>query len=80
MSYCPTVCLLLDTSHNIDHCITVCGKLIFDSKFEVKFLLTQDCLNYICRVNGTDEIIFVGVLHDIRAFPPKIVPRRLYIK
>ena len=23
----PTVCLLLDTAHRTDHCITVCGKL-----------------------------------------------------
>ena len=22
----PTVCLLLDTAHRTDHCITVCGK------------------------------------------------------
>ena len=29
----PTVCLLLDTAHRSDHCITVCGKWIFDSKF-----------------------------------------------
>ena len=38
----PTVCLLLDTWHRIDNCITVCGKWIFDSNFEVAFPLTQD--------------------------------------
>ena len=27
----PTVCLLLETAHRTDHCITVCGKWIFDS-------------------------------------------------
>ena len=26
-----TVCLLLDTAHRTDHCITVCGKWTFDS-------------------------------------------------
>ena len=30
-----TMCLLLDTCHRTDHCITVCGKWIFDSNFEV---------------------------------------------
>ena len=27
----PAVCLLVDTAHRTDHCITVCGKWIFDS-------------------------------------------------
>ena len=27
----PTVCLLLETTHRADNCITVCGKCIFDS-------------------------------------------------
>ena len=29
-----TVRLLLDTSHQTDHCINVCGKWIFDSNLE----------------------------------------------
>ena len=80
VSYYPTVCLLLDTSHRTDHCITLCGKWIFDSNIEVIFPLTQDCLNYICRGNDTDEIRFFVVLHAIRAVPPKCFQRRLNIK
>ena len=76
----PTVCLLLKMSHWTNHCITVCGKWIFDSNFEVLFLLTQDCLNYTCRGDGTDEITFVSVLHAIREVPPKVVQRRINIK
>ena len=74
------MCLLLDTSHWTDNCITVFGKYIFDSNFEVTFPLTQDCLNYICRDNDTYEIGFVCVLHAIRAVPPKVVQRILNIK
>ena len=64
------VCLLLDTLHRTNHFIKFCGKWIFDSNFEVTFPITQDCLNYTCRGNYTDEIKFVGVLHAIRAVPP----------
>ena len=80
VSYYPTVCLLLDTSHRTNHCIKVFGKWIFDSNFEVTFPLTQDCLNYICSGNDTDESIFVGVLHAIRSVPPKFVKMRLNMK
>ena len=31
----PTVCLLLDTAHRTDNCITVCSKWIFDSHFGI---------------------------------------------
>ena len=75
-----TVCLLLDMWHQTYHGITVCGKCIFDSNFEVAFPLTQDFLNYKCRVNDTYYIKFVGVLHEIRAFPPEVVQRRINIK
>ena len=40
LSYYPTVYFLLDTPHQTDHCITVCGKWMFDSNFEVTFPLT----------------------------------------
>ena len=76
----PTVCLILDTWHRTDHCIRVSGKWIFDSNFEVEFLITQDCLNDTCRGNDTDEIIFVGVLHAIRSVPTEVVQRRLNMK
>ena len=74
------MCLLLDTCHRTDNCITVCGKWIFDSNFEVAFTLTQYCLNYTCRGNDTDENKIVGVLHAIRAVPPKFVLRILNMK
>ena len=67
----PSIYQLLDTWHRNDHFITVCGKWIFGSNFEVALLLTQDCLNYACRGNDTDEIICVGVLHEIIAVTPK---------
>ena len=35
----PTVCLWLDTWQRTNHCITVCGKWIFDFNFEVNFHL-----------------------------------------
>ena len=71
---------LLDTPHQTNRCITVCGKWIFDSTFEVAFPLKQDCLNYICRGNDTDEIRFFGVLHPIISVPPKVFQRRLNMK
>ena len=74
------MCLLLDTLHRTDNFITVCGKWIFDSNFEVAFPLTQDCLNYICCDNDTDVIIFVGVLHVIRAVPTEFFQIRLNMK
>ena len=80
VSYYPTVCLLIDMWHWTDHCITVCIKWIFDSNFEVTFLLTQDCLNYVCRGNDTDDIKFVGVFNSIIAVPPKVVQIILHIK
>ena len=75
----PTVCLLLDTAHRTDHCITVCGKWIFDSNLESALPLTKALLNYICYGDDTDEIIFVGVLHAIIAAPPIIFQRKLNI-
>ena len=54
------------------HCITVCGKWIFDSNSKVELLLTQVCLNYICCGYDTDENKFIGVLHTIRAVPPEV--------
>ena len=74
------MCLLLDTWHRTDNCITVCGKWIFDSDFEVAFPLTQDCLNYTCHGNDTNNIKFVDVLHTIRAVPPEVFQRRLNVK
>ena len=75
----PTVCLLLDTTHRTDHCITVYVKWIFDSNLEFALLLTEDSLNFICYGNCTDEITFFGVLHAIRAVPPIVDQRKLKI-
>ena len=36
-----TVCLLLDTWHRTDHCITVFSKWVFDSNFKVALPNTQ---------------------------------------
>ena len=76
----PTVCLLLYTSLRTYYCITFCGKWIFDSDFEVALPLTQDCLNYICRGNDTDEIRFVGFFHATRSVPLKTFERILNMK
>ena len=75
----PTVCLLLDTTHQKNHCITVCGKWLFDYNLESALPLTEPSLNYICSSNDTDEIKFVGVLLAIRAVPPVVVQQRLKI-
>ena len=75
----PTVRLLLDMVHRADHCITVCGKWIFDSNLEFALPLTKDWLNYICSGNDTDKITFVGILHAIGAVPPVIVQNILNI-
>ena len=75
----PTVCLLLDTAHRKNQCITVCSKWIFDYNLESALPLTEDLLNYICSGNDTDEITFVGVLHEIRAVPPVVVQKILKI-
>ena len=74
-----TVCLLLDTAHPTDHCITVRGKWIFDSNLEFALPLTKASLNYMCSGKDTDEITFVGVLHAIRAVPSIVVQRKLNI-
>ena len=66
--------------HRTVHCIAVCGKYIFDSKFEVAFPLTQDFLDYTCRGNDTDENKKNCVLHTIRAVPPEVFQRRLNMK
>ena len=71
--------LLLDTAHQTNHCITVCGKWIFGSNLESALPLTEASLNYICSGNDTDEITFVGVLHAIREVPPVVVQKRLKI-
>ena len=76
----PTLCLLLETWHRNDCCVTVCGKWIFDSNFEVSFPITQDCLSYTCCGNDTDEIKFFGVLYAIREVPPESFQRILNIK
>ena len=76
----PTVCLLLDMWYRTNHCITVCGKWIFYSNFEVAFPLTQDCLNSTCRGNDTDENKKFGVLHAIRAVPLEVVQIILNMK
>ena len=75
-----TVCLLLDTAHQADHFITVCGKWIFDSNLEFTLPLTSDWLNHICSGNDTDDITFVGVLHSIRAVPPIFVQKIFNMK
>ena len=71
------MCLLLYTAHRTDHCITVCGKWIFDSNLEFSLPLTKASLNYIRSGNDTDEITFVGVLNAIRAVPPIAVQIKL---
>ena len=75
----PNVCLLLYTSHWTDHCITVCGKWIFDSNLEFALPLTKYSLKYICSGNDTDEITFVVLLHAIIEVPPIVVQRKLNI-
>ena len=66
--------------YRTDNCITVCGKWIFDSNLKVVFPLTQVFLNYLCCGHDTDENKFIGVVHTIRAVPPKVVQRRLNMK
>ena len=73
----PTVCLLLETWHRTDRCISVCGKLIFDSNLKLALPLTQFCLNYICFGN---ENKFISDLHAIRSVLPEVVQRRLAMK
>ena len=75
----PTVYLLIETAHRTDHCITVCGKWIFDSSLKFALPLTKASLNYICSGNDTDEIAFVGVLHAVRAVPPLVFRIKLEI-
>ena len=73
------MCLLLDTAHQTDHCITVCGKWIFYYSLGFALPLTKSSLNYICSGNDTDEIKFSGVMHAIRAVPPIVVQIKLKI-
>ena len=75
----PTSCLLLDTVYRTDHCITVCGKWIFDFSLEFALPITKASLNYIYSGNDTDDITFVGLLNPIRAVPPIVAQRKLNI-
>ena len=76
----PTVCLLLDMWQQTDHFITVCGKWVFYSNFEVMFPLTQYCLNYKCRGNDTDENNFLVSCMQLEQSPPEVVERILNMK
>ena len=69
------MCLLLNTAHQADHCIAVCGKWIFDSNLKLALPLTRAWLNYICSGNDNDKIEFIAVLHAIRAVPPEGVKK-----
>ena len=73
------MCFLLDTEHRTDHCITVCGKWIFDSNLEFALPPTKASLHYICSGNDTDVVTFVGVLHATREVPTIVVQRKLNI-
>ena len=80
MSNYSTVCLLLDTAHQADYCITLWGKWIFDSNLEFALPLTSAWLNYICSGNDTDDITFVGILHAIRVVLSESFQKRLSMK
>ena len=71
----PTVCLLLDTAHRSDNCITIGGKWIFDYNLEFALPLTKASINFICSGNETDNIKFFGVLHAIGVIPPIVFQR-----
>ena len=73
------MCLLLDTAHRTNHCITVCGKWIFDSNLESALTGTESLLNYICSGNDTDDITFVGAFHAIRAVLTVVLQKILKI-
>ena len=75
-----TVYLVLDMWHRNDHCISVCGKWIFDSNLKVALTLTHVCLNYICCGNDTDDNKFIGAFHAIIEVPIEVVQRRLNMK
>ena len=74
------VCLLLDTWNRTDHCITFCGKWMFDSNFKLALPLTCDWVNYICSSNDTDKINCFAVFHAIRSVTPEGVQKRLNMK
>ena len=74
------MCLLLETWHRNDHCITVWGRWIFDSNFKVALPLTQDCLKYTYCGNDTDDNKCFGVLNAIRAVPTEFVQIILNMK
>ena len=69
------MCLLLDTAQQADHCITVCGKWIFDFNFKLALPLTRAWLYYIGSGNEPDKIEFIAVLHAIRAVPTEGVQK-----
>ena len=62
----PTVFLLLDTWHQTDYCIIVCGRWLLYSNSDVASPLIQDILNYARRGNDKDYMKVVGVFHAIR--------------
>ena len=55
------------------HCITVCGKWIFDSNLKFALPLTKASINFIFSGKDTYDITFFGVMNAIGAVPPIVV-------
>ena len=75
----PTMLHIVTSAGTSSHCITVCGKWIFDSNFGNALLLSIDSLDFICA-NTTDhwqEITFHHVKCATRFFPPKSMEMKM---
>ena len=58
------MCLLPDTAHKTDNCITISGKWIFDYNLEFELPLTRASIDFICSGKDTYDITFVGIMQD----------------
>ena len=73
VSMFPTVCQLIDKKGGTGHCVTVCGKWVFDSNFKKSFPLSLKWMNFICNSEDDTDNGFSGVMTAIRAFPHKTI-------
>ena len=80
LSRFPTMLHLVDSAGNEDHCVTVCGKWIFDSNYSHAWPLSNDSLDAICDNVATDhlkKITFEKVKAATRFIPPKVMQQKM---
>ena len=79
LSRFPTMLHLVDSAGNEGHCVTVCGKWIFDSNHSHALPLSRDSLDAICDnvADHLEKITFKKVKNATRFIPPKAMQQKM---